>query len=102
MSVAAVCPRAAEQEHWRFLPAGLKFVLSDFSSMEIVPEVSSIGGFFRFMNWALSILANCIWFGKILDYTFIPAINLLGMGLEHAFPITNDQLTGNYSVLARK
>ncbi len=102
MSVAAVCPRVAEQEHWRFLPTGVKFVLSDFAGVEIVPEVSSIGGVFRLMNWSVATLAGSIWMGKILHYTVIPAINLIGLGLQRVFPINNDQLTGNYSVLARK
>ncbi|MGH9504270.1 MAG: class I SAM-dependent methyltransferase [Terriglobales bacterium] len=102
MSVAAVCPRAVEQEHWRFLPAGLKFVLSDFSWLKIVPEVSSVGGSFRLANWSVSILARYILLGKVLYYTVVPAMNVIGLGLEHAFPIKNDELTGNYSILARK
>jgi SAM-dependent methyltransferase len=102
MSVAAVCPRATDEEYWRFLPAGVRFVLSDFSKVEIVPEVSSIGGFFRTNNWSLSILAPYNGVKKILHHTIVPVLNLLGAGMERAWPIRNDQLTGNYSVLARK
>ncbi len=102
MSVAAVCPRMAEEEHWRFLPAGVKFVLSDFSAVEIVPEVSSIGGIFRLANWCASILAKYFWLENIFRYTVVPVINLIGLGLQQAFPVNNDQLTGNYSVRARK
>ncbi len=102
MSVASVCPRVVEQEHWRFLPTGLKFVLSDFSQVEIVPEVSSFGGVCRLMNWSVSILARRIPLGKILNYTVIPGINLIGLVLERTFSTTNDEFAGNYSVLARK
>ena len=102
MSVAAVCPRATEEEHWRYLPAGLRFILADFSQVSIAPEVSSIGGFFRTNNWSLSILATNGAVRKVLHHTVVPALNLLGLGLERAFPIRNDQLTGNYSILARK
>jgi SAM-dependent methyltransferase len=102
MSVAAVCPRATDEEHWRYLPAALRFVLSDFSTVEIVPEVSSIGGFFRNNNWSVSILARYNFLRRILHYTFVPIMNLAGMTLQRAFPINNDQLTGNYSVLAQK
>lgn len=102
MSVAAVCPRAAEEEHWRYLPAGLRFVLGDFSAVKIVPEVSSIGGFFRTNNWSVSILVKYSFFRTILHHTFVPVLNLTGMMMERAFPNNNDQLTGNYSVLARK
>jgi SAM-dependent methyltransferase len=102
MSVAAVCPRATEEEHWRYLPAGLRFVLSDFSTVQIVPEVSSIGGFFRTNNWSLSILMKYGWLKTILHHTLVPILNLAGQTLERAFPINNDQLTGNYSILAQK
>jgi SAM-dependent methyltransferase len=102
MSVAAVCPRATDEEHWRYLPAGIRFLLSDFSTVEIVPEVSSIGGFFRTNNWSLSILVRNSFLRKILHSTVVPVVNLAGRALQRAFPINNDQLTGNYSVLARK
>ena len=102
MSVAAVCPRATEEEHWRYLPAGLRFVLADFSTVRIVPEVSSIGGFFRTNNWSLSILVKYGWLKAVLHHTLVPILNLAGQTLEWAFPINNDQLTGNYSVLAQK
>jgi SAM-dependent methyltransferase len=102
MSVAAVCPRATEEEHWRYLPAGLRFVLADFSTVQIVPEVSSIGGFFRTNNWSLSILVKYGWLKAVLHHTLVPILNLAGQTLEWAFPINNDQLTGNYSVLAQK
>lgn len=102
MSVAAVCPRAVEEEHWHYLPAGLKFVLAPFSRIEIVPEVSSIGGTLRLNAASLSIFAKYGFIRQILHHTVVPALNVLGLGLEGAGLSHNDQVTGNYSALAEK
>jgi len=102
MSVAAVCPRAVDEEHWRYLPAGLRFVLSSFSKVEIVPEVTSLGGLFRMMAWSLSTFARYDFVRQIVHCTLIPVLNLAGMGLEGAGLTRNDQSSGNYSVLATK
>ena len=88
MSVAAVCPRAADEEHWRYLPAGIRFLLSDFSTVEIVPEVSSIGGFFRTNNWSLSILVKNSLLRTILHHTFVPIMNLLEVPCNGPFQST--------------
>ena len=58
MSVAAVAPRFVDEEHWRYLPAGLRSLLSPFSRVEIIPEVFSIGSFFRTLNLSLSLFAR--------------------------------------------
>ncbi|MFZ0770739.1 MAG: class I SAM-dependent methyltransferase [Candidatus Sulfotelmatobacter sp.] len=102
MSVAAVCPRAVPEEHWRYLPAGLKFVLAPFSKIEIVPEVTSIGGILRLNACSLSIFARYGFMRQILHHTVVPALNLVGAGLEKAGISNNDQVTGNYSALAQK
>ena len=41
MSVASVYPRVGDDEHWRYFPAGIRFVLAPFATSEIVPEVAS-------------------------------------------------------------
>jgi SAM-dependent methyltransferase len=102
MSVAAVCPRAVDEEHWHYLPAGLKFVLAAFSRIEIVPEVTSLGGAVRLNAAAVSIFAKYEFIRQILHHTVVPALNLLGLGLEGAGLSSNDQVTGNYSALAQK
>jgi len=102
MSVAAVCPRAADAEHWHYLPAGLKFVLAPFARTEIVPEVTSIGGFLRLNAWSLSIFAKYGFLRQILHHTLVPVLNIVGLGLEGAGLSHNDQVTGNYSALAQK
>ena len=102
MSVAAVCPRAVDEEHWHYLPAGLKFVLAPFSRIEIVPEVTSIGGTLRLNAWSISIFAKYEFIRQILHHTVVPALNVVGLGLEGAAISHNDQVTGNYSALAQK
>jgi SAM-dependent methyltransferase len=102
MSVAAVSPRAVDEEHWRYLPAGLKFVLAPFSRIEIVPEVTSIGGALRLNACSLSIFAKYEFVRQILHHTVVPALNVVGLGLEGAGISDNDQVAGNYSALAQK
>jgi SAM-dependent methyltransferase len=102
MSVAAISPRAVDEEHWRYLPAGLRFVLAPFSKIEIVPEVTSIGGTLRLNAGALSIFAKYGFIRQILHHTVVPMLNLVGLVLENAGISTNDQIAGNYSALAEK
>jgi ubiquinone/menaquinone biosynthesis C-methylase UbiE len=102
MTVASVSPRSADHECWRFLPAGLKFVLTPFSKVEIVPEVTSIGSMMRLNAAAVSIFAKYKFIREILHRTVVPALNLGGLVLENAGISTNDQLAGNYSAMAQK
>ncbi len=102
VSVAAVAPRFVEAEHWRYLPAGLRFVLRPFSKIEIVPEVTSIGGIMRLNAGALNIFAKYEIIRSILHYTVVPALNLVGLALENTGIVKNDQIAGNYCVLAKK
>jgi SAM-dependent methyltransferase len=101
-SVAAVCPRGAPEEHWRFMPAGLRYIFSDFAEVEIVPEASSVGSFFRYLNWSLSICCRYEPIRQVLHHTAIPCMNVVGMVLEDWLKSKNDNITGNYSVMARK
>src|SRR3954469_17186649 len=41
MSVAAVAPRFVDEECWRYMPRSLRSVLSPFSQVTVMPEVSS-------------------------------------------------------------
>jgi SAM-dependent methyltransferase len=102
MSVAAVCPRAVDEEHWRYMRAGLRSILSRFSHVEIVPEVFSFGGFCRIVNVSFNIFAKYEFVRKIFTVTIFPAMNIIGLGLESMALSTNDLITGNYSALARK
>jgi SAM-dependent methyltransferase len=102
MSVAAVAPRFVDEEHWRYLPAGLRSLLSMFSSVEIVPEVRSAGSFFRSLNLSFMLFAKNKWLQQGLRYTLIPVLNVVGIQLEALLNNQNDQMAANYSVLARK
>jgi SAM-dependent methyltransferase len=102
VSVAAVCPRAVPEERWRFLPAGLRYIFSDFAEVEIVPEASSVASFFRFLNWSLSIFCRYQPIQQVFHHTVVPCFNLMGLGLERIAKSRNDNITGNYSVIARK
>ena len=53
LSAPAVFPRDSETEYWRFLPCGLKRLLSKFSSVEVVAEGNSLVGFIRTTNVCL-------------------------------------------------
>jgi SAM-dependent methyltransferase len=101
-SVAAIAPRAVDEEHWRFLPAGLRYIFSDFAELEIVPEASSVASFFRYLNWSLSIFCRYEPIRQIFHHTAVPLINLVGLALERLANSHNDNLTGNYSIIARK
>jgi SAM-dependent methyltransferase len=102
MSVGAVSGRYVEEEHWRFMRAGLQSVLSPFSEVEIVPEVYTLGGFCRIVNFALDLMTKTAPLRAIYRATVCPCINLVGVVLEAANLSTNDQLAGNYAAWARK
>ena len=102
LSVASVYPRVVEDEHWRYLPAGLRSVLAPFANTEIVPEVASIGGLFRVMAASLSIIAKYNFLRQIVHHTVIPVLNLAGVALDRDCISRNDQIAGNYCALARK
>lgn len=102
MSVASVYPRVVDEEHWRFLPAGLRFVLAPFAETEIVPEVASVGGFLRVTASSLDIFAKYEFARQILHHTVVPALNLAGVAFDRASISRNDQIAGNYCALARK
>jgi len=102
MSVASVYPRVVDEEHWRYLPAGLRSVLQPFSSVEIVPEVGSIGGFFRVIAASIDIFSKYGVVRSIVRHTAIPLVNLAGVALDRGSISRNDQIAGNFCALARK
>jgi SAM-dependent methyltransferase len=102
MSVGSVAPRWVDEEHWRFMKAGVCWTLSPFSKIEVVPEVFTIGGLCRTLNTGLSTVAKFELLRKLLKLTLFPLVNLAGLFLESLALSTNDQFAGNYSALARK
>jgi SAM-dependent methyltransferase len=102
LSVAAVYPRVTDEEHWRFTPAGLRFTLAPFAKVEVVPEVASIGGFFRVNAASLSIMAKYSWMRTAVHHTVVPLLNLCGLVLDREALSRNDQIAGNFCALAQK
>jgi hypothetical protein len=74
-------------------------LLAAFSRIEVEPEGGSITGFFRTMN---VFLVSCEWFKRVLAYSAVPFLNLVGRCLESLALTSNDQFAANYSVLAQK
>lgn len=102
MSVAAAAPRFVDDECWRFTPKGIRQILSSFSSVVIVPELSSIGGVMRTLNLAINTFCRNKFLRSLASITVCPLLNLIGAGLEALHLTNNDQFTPNYSVLAIK
>ena len=102
LSFSAFYPRAVDQEHWRFLPAGLRYLLHPFAAVEIVPEGSTISGFFRSCAVCVGIFARSAALRSLMGVTVVPILNLSALSLEKIARTNNDQATGNYSVWAQK
>jgi|SRR5579871_223921 len=102
MSVASVYPRVGDEEYWRYLPAGIRAVLSPFAKVEVVPETASVGGFCRMTSASLSIMAKYHFVRTIVHRTAVPLLNLAGLALDRRSISTNDQIAGNFSALAQK
>jgi SAM-dependent methyltransferase len=102
MSSPAALPRTAEEECWRFLPAGFCQLLSAFREVDVVPEGGSVTGFFRTANVCLSIFARYPAVRRLFQTLLTPVFNLSGAALEALSGGRNDQFAANYSVWARK
>jgi SAM-dependent methyltransferase len=101
-SFPACTPRMVDEERWRFTSSGLRSVLEPFSTVEIVPELYSVGGLVRTVNLALDTFVRYQTARRIYRMTVCPVLNLLGFGLERLRLTSNDQFTTNYSVRAVK
>ena len=102
LSVPAMFPQDADEDRWRFLPAGLRQLLSAFAQVELLPEGGSIAGFFRTLNVGIHLLAGYSPLQTTLSYTVIPFFNLVGLGLEEMVRSRSQAFTVNYSAMARK
>jgi SAM-dependent methyltransferase len=102
MSVAAIAPRFASEERWRFCPDGIRSLLAPFSELEIVPEVYSPAGIIRSVNLFLDWFLPSRPLKKLYAISGCPLLNLLGLLTERFHISKNDQFTPNYSVFARK
>jgi SAM-dependent methyltransferase len=102
LSVPCACPVDSNEECWRFLPAGLRDLLTGFTRVEIVAEGSSVAGFFRTVNTCLDIFVRYPALRYIYRHSLAPVVNLLGALMEKLSGLRNEQFTANYSVRAEK
>jgi len=102
LSVPSICPRDADHECWRFLPASLRHLLGEFDRVEVVAEGGSIVGFFRSLNACLNIFARYRSVRAVFRYTIVPAVNLAGALFDMLSDSSNDQFAANYSAFAVK
>jgi SAM-dependent methyltransferase len=102
LSVPSACPIDAREECWRFLPAGLRYLLAGFSTVEVVPEGGSVAGFFRTVNTCLDIFVRYPAARFAYRRTLAPLVNLGGALMERLSGLRNEQFSVNYSVLAEK
>ncbi len=102
LSVPSACPIDAGEECWRFLPAGLRYLLAGFSTVEVVPEGGSVAGFFRTVNTCLDIFVRYPAARFAYRRTLAPLVNLGGALMERLSGLRNEQFSVNYSVLAEK
>jgi len=101
-SAPACAPRFAEEEFWRFTGPGLRALLSDFATVEIVPELHSLASVIRTVNLAFESFVNFNAARWIYRRTVCPFLNVLGLAVEKLALTSNDQFTANYSVRATK
>ena len=101
LSVPSVFLRDNEKECWRFLPEGIRHLLRDFQSVEVVPEGNSLVGFFRTCNVVLASFFRPRILGPIWRLTFVPFLNIAGSLLSRLGK-ENVDFTANYSIWARK
>lgn len=101
-SFAAFYPRVADDDYWRFTSAGLRHLMQPFGQIEILPEGSSISGFFRASAVCFGVFARYAALRSLMAFTVVPLLNLSALALEKMARTDNDQATGNYSVWAQK
>jgi SAM-dependent methyltransferase len=102
LSVPAIYPIDSEYDRWRFLPSGLCNLLASFQRIEVHAEGSSIDGLFRTVAVWIASFARPLFFNRLLRWTLIPVLNLVGSGIASAVGSSNAQFAANFSALAVK
>jgi SAM-dependent methyltransferase len=100
LSTPSVFLRNNEKECWRFLPQGLKHLLRDFESVEVIAEGNSLVGFFRTCNVFMTAFFRPKILSPLWQRTFVPLLNLMGWLFGRVG--NNTDFSANYSVWARK
>jgi SAM-dependent methyltransferase len=102
LSVPAIFPRESDEDRWRFQPRSLKDLLHVFDGVQVVAEGSSISGFFRTVCICITMLVRPQILSQLLQFTFIPVLNLTAKSLEFVLAASNDEFAANFSAIARK
>jgi SAM-dependent methyltransferase len=101
LSAPSVFLQDNDKECWRFLPEGLRQLLREFETVEVIPEGNSLTGFFRTCNVFLMAFFRPRMLAPLWQWTFVPFLNVAGCVLGKLAG-QNDDFTANYSVWARK
>jgi SAM-dependent methyltransferase len=102
LSAPAIFPRDSDHDLWRFMPEGLRLLLCGFEEVHVVPEGSSLIGFFRTIAVYTAMFTRPASLRKLLEMTLVPSLNIAGFILESIVLTKNDQFSPNFSALARK
>lgn len=102
LSVPSLCLRDADEDRWRFWPAGIRQLLSDFREIEVECEGGSVTGFFRTVSMGLETMAKGQTLRTLVRHLAVPLLNLSGFALEKLAHSKNDVFTVNFSIRAQK
>jgi SAM-dependent methyltransferase len=102
LSAPAIFPRDSDHDLWRFMPHSLRFLLRGFENVQVVPEGSSLIGFFRTVAVYTVMFVRPALLRKFSEVTLVPALNIAGAVIESIVSTKNDQFSPNFSALARK
>jgi SAM-dependent methyltransferase len=102
LSAPSACLMDGGEDCWRFLPAGLRRLFSEFAQVRIEAEGSSVAGLFRTVNACCDVFTRYPLARTLYRNTMCPMMNLAGAFFENISGRRNHQFTANYSVLAEK
>lgn len=88
-------------EHWRFLPLGMRFLTNAFSKVDIEPEGNSVVGLAITLNDLMHRDVRGYRWNRLAQSTSIPLLNVLGV-LGSRLWKKHTRGTGGYSLLAIK
>jgi SAM-dependent methyltransferase len=88
-------------EYWRFLPHGLRYLLRDFSTVEIVAEENSMSGLLIAINVLLHRNTKSPSLRWLARKAFIPFLNRIGLFLNRLSK-KDSRCACGFSVLAKK
>jgi SAM-dependent methyltransferase len=100
LSAPSVFLRNHEKECWRFLPEGLRHLLRDFKTVDVIAEGNSLEGFVRTCNVFLLTFLRPRILAPLWQWTLVPLLNITGYTLEKLGK-QNQDFTANYSVWAQ-